>query len=165
MCASAFCCYEIPPIPADWQCWAACLHSPCIPDDTVTEVVRPTHLPALLTVHADVSVELDGVADNQALNLPGVAKCQPVVGLLMLEAVEDALQHDKQTTDACVSYSTCRLLLGFDRRAHTCAHWHGSHPLNPGNAFGLFENGQSAWVSAGIANGSSCKPHLITAQP
>jgi hypothetical protein len=44
-------------------------------------------------MYADVAVELDGVAHDQALNLPGVAKGKPVIWLLVLEAVEDALQR------------------------------------------------------------------------
>lgn len=80
-------------------------------DHTTTgSLSGPTHLPALLIVHADMPIELDGVADNQALNLPGVAKCQPVVRLLVLEAVQDALQDNKQTTEVftvwyCTAYS------------------------------------------------------------
>mmetsp|Transcript_11860 Transcript_11860/g.25468 ORF Transcript_11860/g.25468 Transcript_11860/m.25468 type:complete len:216 (+) Transcript_11860:2817-3464(+) len=48
-----------------------------------------------------MAVELDGVGDNQPLNLPGVAKGEPVVGLLVLEAVNNALaEHAVGVTDA-----------------------------------------------------------------
>lgn len=43
-------------------------------------------------MHRHVAIELDGIAHIQALNLPGVAKVQPVVRLLMLEAVHNCLQ-------------------------------------------------------------------------
>jgi hypothetical protein len=42
-------------------------------------------------VHRNVPVKLDGVGDDEALDLPGVAKGEPVVGLLVLEAVDDRL--------------------------------------------------------------------------
>ena len=41
----------------------------------------------------DVTVELDGVADDEALDLPRVAKGEPVVGLLVLKPVDDALME------------------------------------------------------------------------
>ena len=43
-------------------------------------------------MHRHMPVELDGVAHIQPLNLPGVAKVEPVVRLLMLEAVHNCLQ-------------------------------------------------------------------------
>ena len=42
-----------------------------------------------------MTVEVDGVAHHRALNLPGVAKREPVVRLLMLEAIDDALRTSK----------------------------------------------------------------------
>lgn len=65
---------------------------PCVP---------PEDLPALLLVHADMAIKLDGVAHNQALNLPGITKCQPVVWLLVLEAVHNALQHADSRAGTC----------------------------------------------------------------
>eukprot|EP00955_Chlamydomonas_euryale_P106686 365720-Chlamydomonas_euryale.AAC.13 len=38
-----------------------------------------------------MAVKLDGVLHDEALNLPRVAKVEPVVGLLMLEPIDDAL--------------------------------------------------------------------------
>ena len=40
-----------------------------------------------------MAVELDGVGNVQALNLPGVAKVEPVVWLLMLEPIMDGLHQ------------------------------------------------------------------------
>ena len=39
-----------------------------------------------------MSIVLDGVADNEPLNLPRVTEGEPVVRLLMLEAIDDGLQ-------------------------------------------------------------------------
>ena len=39
-----------------------------------------------------MAVEVDGIADIQALNLPGVAEVEPVVRLLVLEAVHNGLR-------------------------------------------------------------------------
>ena len=49
-------------------------------------------LAAILLVHRDMTVEFDGVAHIQPLNLPGVAKVEPVVWLLVLKAVHNRLQ-------------------------------------------------------------------------
>ena len=54
--------------------------------------VPAEHLAAVLLVHADVAVELDGVRHVEALDLPGVAEIEPVVRLLVLEAVDDGLR-------------------------------------------------------------------------
>mmetsp|Transcript_19396 Transcript_19396/g.33516 ORF Transcript_19396/g.33516 Transcript_19396/m.33516 type:complete len:254 (+) Transcript_19396:2084-2845(+) len=56
---------------------------------------------AIDLLHAYMTVKPDGVADNQALNLPGVAKGEPVVRLLMLEAIDDILlEHAILVPDA-----------------------------------------------------------------
>lgn len=56
--------------------------------------IPPEDLPALLLVHTDMTVELDGVTHYQTLNLPRVAKGQPVVRLLMLESVYYTLHRE-----------------------------------------------------------------------
>jgi hypothetical protein len=38
-----------------------------------------------------VAIEFDGIANIQALDLPGIAEIEPVVGLLMLEAIHNGL--------------------------------------------------------------------------
>jgi hypothetical protein len=38
-------------------------------------------------------IVFDGVADNEPLNLPRVAKGKPVVGLLVLEAIDNRLKR------------------------------------------------------------------------
>mmetsp|Transcript_40127 Transcript_40127/g.103876 ORF Transcript_40127/g.103876 Transcript_40127/m.103876 type:complete len:708 (-) Transcript_40127:720-2843(-) len=48
-------------------------------------------LAAVLVAHADVAVVLDVVGDLRALDLPRVAEVEPVVRLLVLEAVLDGL--------------------------------------------------------------------------
>ena len=50
-------------------------------------------LAATLLLHRHVPIKLDGIGNVQALYLPGVAKVQPVVRLLMLEAIMNGL-HD-----------------------------------------------------------------------
>ena len=50
-------------------------------------------LAPLSLVHRDMAVKLDGVGEDEALDLPRVAKGQPVVWLLVLEAVHNALQR------------------------------------------------------------------------
>ena len=55
--------------------------------------IPPELLPSILLCHRHVPVKLDGVRHVQPLDLPGVAKIEPVVWLLVLEAVHDALQH------------------------------------------------------------------------
>ena len=66
--------------------WAAvrCAHRlPRVPlEDLAPTILMDGHVP----------IELDGVPHVEALNLPGVAKIEPVVWLLMLEAVLDELQ-------------------------------------------------------------------------
>lgn len=49
-------------------------------------------LPPGLLLHGDMAVEFDRVPHIQALYLPGIAKIEPVVRLLMLEAIDDRLQ-------------------------------------------------------------------------
>ena len=49
-------------------------------------------LTAHLLMDGDMAVELDGVSNIQALNLPGVAKVEPIVWLFVLEAIDDVLQ-------------------------------------------------------------------------
>mmetsp|Transcript_1099 Transcript_1099/g.3058 ORF Transcript_1099/g.3058 Transcript_1099/m.3058 type:complete len:928 (+) Transcript_1099:706-3489(+) len=59
------------------------------------------HLAAVNGLGGHVAVELDGVRHDQALNLPRVAEREPVVGLLVLEAVEDVLlEHAVLVADA-----------------------------------------------------------------
>ena len=51
--------------------------------------------------HAHVPVEFHGVADVEPLDLPGVAEVEPVVGLLVLEPVDDRLaEHAVLVADA-----------------------------------------------------------------
>ncbi len=52
-------------------------------------------LTAHLLMYGDMSVELDGIRHIQTLNLPRVAKIQPVVRLLMLEAINNVLQREQ----------------------------------------------------------------------
>ncbi len=41
-------------------------------------------------------IEFDGVGHIETLDFPGVAKIEPVVWLLMLEAINDVLQRHAQ---------------------------------------------------------------------
>lgn len=49
-------------------------------------------LAPILLMHRDMTVELDGVTHIQALNLPRIAEIQPVVRLLVLEAIYNCLR-------------------------------------------------------------------------
>jgi len=49
-------------------------------------------LAPILLMHRDMTVELDGVTHIQALNLPRIAEIQPVVRLLVLEAIHNCLR-------------------------------------------------------------------------
>ena len=51
-----------------------------------------------LLLNRDVTIELDGVGNVQAFNLPGIAEIQPVVWLLMLKPIMDGLQITRQVT-------------------------------------------------------------------
>ena len=58
-------------------------------------------LAPILFVHGDMPVELDGVAHVQPLDLPRVAKVEPVVWLLMLEPIHNGLHTTlRNVTDA-----------------------------------------------------------------
>jgi hypothetical protein len=59
----------------------------CIP----SEDLAPLNI-----LYADMPIELDGIGHNQSLNLPWVAKCKPVVRLLMLEPVNNVLHAYKE---------------------------------------------------------------------
>ena len=53
--------------------------------------VPSENLAAVLFMYRDMAVEFDGIAHIQPLYLPGVAKVEPVVRLLMLETIHDGL--------------------------------------------------------------------------
>lgn len=55
--------------------------------------VPPELLSTIFLGYRYMPVELDGVRHVQTLNLPGVAEIEPVVWLLVLEAVHDALRR------------------------------------------------------------------------
>eukprot|EP00951_Prasinocladus_malaysianus_P008378 scaffold60592_cov40-Prasinocladus_malaysianus.AAC.1 len=52
----------------------------------------PEDLPVVLLTNAYMAIELDIIADLWPLNLPSIAKVEPVVRLLVLEAILDGLK-------------------------------------------------------------------------
>lgn len=114
--------------------------------------IPPEDLAPLLLMNRDMAVEVDRVAHIQALNLPGVAEVQPVVWLLMLEAVHDGLRTAphrslKCTSVHCMSYRCVLLGVGWYEEA--------IHHPEPSSCF-AHRWEQIGWLLKAQKDGGAC---------
>ena len=70
-----------------------------------------------------MAIELDSVGNVQALNLPWVAKVQPVVWLLMLETIVNGL-HAKEYLSTIAPYSFDRCCTHVCRKVTGMSAWY-----------------------------------------